>query len=88
METFIRSLEERAKELNCLYKIEEALGKYTHAMDVVFNEIIAAIPPGWQYPEICESRIIFEGKKYHKDDFKESSWVLTSDIFLQEQKVD
>ena len=37
MDVFIKALEERAKELNCLYQIEETLGKYDWNLVEVFK---------------------------------------------------
>ena len=51
----ITELHERAKELGCLYKIEELLGDPNRGVEDVFNDVIEAIPQGWQYPEICQT---------------------------------
>ena len=51
----ISFLQERAKELNCLYRIEEVLSKRDTDLDEVCRGIIEAIPPGWQYPQVWSS---------------------------------
>ena len=50
------SLRERAKELNCLYEVEKALADGRRDISDVLRDVVQAIPPGWQYPEICEAR--------------------------------
>ncbi|MEJ2052704.1 MAG: PEP/pyruvate-binding domain-containing protein [Calditrichaceae bacterium] len=48
------SLEERVKELNCLYEIEEILNQSTGNIEVVLSSIAKIIPIGFQYTEILE----------------------------------
>jgi len=43
------------------------------------------IPPGWQYPEICLSRIQIGDKIFQSENFQESKWVIHSDIIVQDQ---
>lgn len=86
-EDLIWSLQERAKELNCLYKIEELLNKPDVHIDEVCEGIIAAIPPGWQYPDICMAKITLEGRTYHSLHFKETPWRQSADIIVQDNKV-
>lgn len=83
-EQLIRSLQERAKELNCLYRIEEVLRKQDDPLDLVFSKIVDIIPPGWQYPDICRAKITFEGKEYKAEDFEETEWVQNSDIIVHD----
>lgn len=87
IDTFIRSLEERAKELNCLYKIEELLSNYNNEIEDIFIGTIKAIPPGWQYPSYCEARIIFRDEIFQLDGFKPTKWCLKSNIKVQEHVV-
>jgi predicted nucleotidyltransferase len=83
----IWSLQERAKELNCLYKIEELLNKPDVDIDEVCEGIIASIPPGWQYPDICMAKITLDGRTYRSPNFKETPWMQSADILVQDSKV-
>ncbi|SYZ73283.1 Phosphoenolpyruvate synthase [Candidatus Zixiibacteriota bacterium] len=83
----IDSLRERAKELNCLYAIEEVLNKSTASLDDIFGEIIQVIPLGWQYPEYCQAKIVFEQYTYQSPNFSETPWVMSTDIILQDRAV-
>ena len=60
----LQILRERAKELNCLYQIEELLANDALSLQEVFEGIIKTIPSGWQYPEICQARIIYDNATY------------------------
>ncbi len=86
-EHLIWFLQERAKELNCLYRIEELLNKPDAAIEEVCQGIIEAIPPGWQYPDICMAKIVLEEKSYHSAHFEETPWVQSAEIIVQEENV-
>lgn len=83
----IWGLQERAKELNCLYKIEEVMNRPDSHIDDVCKRIIEAIPPGWQYPDICIAEVKLEEQSYTSPSFKPTPWVQSADIFVQEKKV-
>jgi len=84
VEKLIESLKERAKELNCLYRVEEILREPDEPLDSIFKKVIDAIPPGWQYPDVCEAKIVFEDKVYSSSDFFETPWVQSADIIAHQ----
>jgi pyruvate,water dikinase len=81
------ALQERAKELNCLYRIEELLTDPEADLAEVFEGVVRAIPPGWQYPDICHARVIYGDTCYALPSFAETPWMQTADIELQDQVV-
>jgi len=83
----ILELQERFKELNCLYQIEELLTRPGSSIKEIFNSILKAMPPGWQHPELCQVRIIYEQVHYSLPDFKETPWVQKADIVFQGKSV-
>ena len=87
VDTLIWFLSERAKELNCLYKIEEILNKPDASLTDICKGVIEAIPPGWQYPDICVARITIEGKICQSPNFQETPWVQFADINVQDKRV-
>ena len=54
----LRELQERAKELNCLYKVDELLNRPDLSLEEIFRAMIAVLPPGWQYPHWATSSMI------------------------------
>ena len=76
----LRSLQERAKELNCLYRVEEVLTSDETSLEEVLRGVIDAIPPGWQYPDICAARIQFEDLSVQCDRFRETLWMQRADV--------
>ena len=87
LDKIVYELRERAKELNCLYQVQELLNTPGIGIDQVCMGIIEAIPPGWQYPDVCEAQIEFAGKVFHSEKFIGSQWGLHQDIFVQDRRV-
>ncbi len=50
IDRILHDLQERAKELNCLYRVDELLGREEASLDDVLGEVIRTLPAGWQYP--------------------------------------
>ncbi len=71
---------ERTKELNCLYSISELFEKPGISSDEIFQEIVNLIPPGWQYPNITCSRLIFNKQEYKTENFRSTNWKQTAEI--------
>ncbi len=84
MNYFIRSLEERAKELHCLYKVDEVLNTNKENPDAIFEKLVKVIPTGFQYISYCESRIVIEDKVYSHEGFKETPWVISADLKIHD----
>jgi len=76
----IRSLQERAKELDCLYRVDEALSQKEAPLKDVFAAVLAAIPPGWQYPAACQARITWEDKTFATPGYAETVWRQTAPL--------
>src|SRR4030066_586552 len=76
-----------AKELKCLYTIEELLNKPDTDLADICRGVIEAIPPGWQYPDVCVAKIILEGQTCQSPRFQETPWVQLADLEVQDKKV-
>jgi signal transduction histidine kinase/DNA-binding response OmpR family regulator len=75
-----QALDERLKEINCLYSIDETLAFIGINEREIFNEITALIQANWQFPKITAVRIIIRDQVYQTNNFKETKWFLSSDI--------
>lgn len=87
IDTLLSELKERAKELNCLYKVQELLSTPSLSLDEICEGIIQAIPPGWQYPDVCQARIKLENKVFTTPDFEVSPWMISALISVQTQPI-
>ena len=83
----IADLNERKKELTCLYDIKQKLRNDTLPLDQVFQSIVDSIPPGWQYPEICVAKIIYEDKIYMSEKLQNPEHTLTYRILVENSKL-
>lgn len=79
----LHELQERAKELNCLYRVDELLSQSELPLEWIMRGIVEILPPGWQYPQECQARIIFEGKVVESSNFSPSEWVLSANLVIQ-----
>lgn len=82
-DSLLLSLQERAKELNCLYQVEEHFSRPGASMRDVVEGIVAAIPQGWQFPEICVVRIVSGDLTVQSPDFRETAWRQDAELVVQ-----
>ena len=78
----IYEMEERVKELQCLYGISESIRKQ-NTLNEIFHDVIKYIPQGWHYPEYTRALIHFDGKDYIEKHFDKTKWKLHSDINIR-----
>jgi pyruvate, water dikinase len=83
----LTALQERAKELECLYRIDEILDRPQLPFADVCQDLLLALPPGWKYPEVCRGRINLNGETWSHGESVESAWSLKSDIVVQGETV-
>jgi pyruvate,water dikinase len=77
------ALQERAKELNCLYKVEELLSNHDRDLDEIFQGIVQALPYGYQYPDKCVVKLTLNDKEYISENFKETEWFQSAEIMVK-----
>ena len=84
-EYLLDNLKERAKELNCLYRVDEILNDQRLSLTEMFNQLTMVIPSGWQYPEICKARIVYDNRSYQTPGFYSSPYMESVPIKLDGQ---
>ena len=75
-------LEERVKELNCLFEISRLVEKRELTLNEILQGIVDLIPPAWKYPDITCAKIILNGKELKTNNFAETIWQQTSDVLV------
>lgn len=70
----LRDLRERIKEQTTLYRIARLLQDTARPLDEVLREVVAALPDGWQYPEITGARIEVPGGVWQTQNFVRTAW--------------
>ncbi|MDD5571269.1 MAG: ATP-binding protein [Bacteroidales bacterium] len=75
-----KALQERVKELTCLYEMSEFSQKENLTLSELLSYFVRLIPPAWQYPYLTVARIKFNKKSYTSRGFKETSFRLIEKI--------
>ncbi|MDI6807788.1 MAG: ATP-binding protein [Candidatus Eisenbacteria bacterium] len=78
-----RQLQERVKELNCLYSISRLSDRRDVSLNDLLQTIVELIPSAWQYPESTCARLVLQDRELRTKNFRKSKWKQSSDIFLQ-----
>ncbi|MFC1972331.1 hypothetical protein ACFLVE_02875 [Chloroflexota bacterium] len=73
-------LEERAKELACIYAIVQTISDPDITLHEKYQQIVDVLPSGWQYPEIARARIVIGDKEFRPLGYIDTKWKLSSDI--------
>jgi len=78
----MRALDERVKELNCLFEISRLIEKRNLTLDQILQGIVELIPPAWQYPDNTCAKINLKGQEVKTSNFKETIWQQSRDIIV------
>lgn len=87
IESIQDSLNERKKELNCIYNVDEILKDFDTPLHEVLTNLVTAIPEGWRYEDICRVKISVYDLEVSKDDFKRTELKQSSLLYVDGQKV-
>lgn len=86
-ENLVRELKEREKELNCLYRVQEVLHDQGKDLGELLRQVVRVLPSGWQYPELCQAKIEYEGEVFQTDGYTESPIAQRETLFVQDKPV-
>jgi len=81
------ALQERVKELSCLYAISALLELPDISSEEILKRIVVLIPPAWQFPEITAACIVLEGRTFQTARFRETSWMQAQQIIVHGKPV-
>jgi pyruvate, water dikinase len=87
LDEVLKGLQDRAKELFCLYQVGETLRATEIALDAKLTKILEVIPPGFRYTDDCEVRLEFGGHSFQTPGFKSTAWVLEEPIVVHGEEV-
>ncbi len=80
-EKLLHDIGERLKEIQCMYSISNSIAT-KESIGEIFQDTVAAIPPGWHYPEITRGKLRYKDKEWVSESFKETEWKQSSDIIV------
>lgn len=70
----LHDLRERVKELTALHGTARILQDDARPVEELLSEVVALVPPAWQYPEIARARIAFDDADVRSESFAVSPW--------------
>lgn len=73
-------LVERVKELSALHRAVRVMQDNIKPVSKVLREIVSLIPPAWQYPEVTEACLTFDGIRFPTAGFKKTPWIQRADF--------
>src|SRR5512143_1229694 len=87
LEDILKSLQERAKELNCLYRIDEILHDNQRPLEEVLQAVAEALPGGWQYTAHAVARVVVRDLDVRGRGYAESAWKLSAPVVLAGRRI-
>jgi len=85
IDKIVSDLKERAKELNCIYTIEEILRDTEKPLEEVLRKIPDVIKEGYQFSENCCARIDYQDESYVSINFEPTVWHQSSEIVVDDK---
>jgi hypothetical protein len=83
----IDRLRERAKELACLYQVQDLTADPDRTPNEVCRDLVEVIPPGWEHPDACWAKITVETAVYEPPEVTETPWVLRAPVMAMGKQV-
>ena len=80
------ALNERVKELQCLYDIAYIVEGPGITLDELCQGVVNLLPVSWQYLEIACARVTLGHKEFMSDNFKTTEWKQLANINVKGQK--
>ena len=74
-----RELNERVKELHCLYEVSAMLDSEELSPGIL-QQLADSIPKAWQFPRSASARILIRGAEFLTKGFRETEWMRTKPI--------
>jgi two-component system, sensor histidine kinase and response regulator len=80
------ALRERVKEFKCLQDLARLIEK-EDSLERIFQKWVDLMPDSWHYPEIACARILYEGRQYQTENFRETDWRQSADLKVRGKAV-
>ncbi|MFP4393612.1 MAG: PAS domain-containing protein, partial [Desulfohalobiaceae bacterium] len=81
-----RELEERVKELDCLYGLSRLMDQTAVSSQELMQSVVELIPSGLHYPDIAYARLLLEDVTFKSPGFQETAWKHAADIVISGNK--
>ena len=85
--TLLEELQERAKELHCLYRVHAICARPEAPLDEIFREISTVLPLGWEHPAQTFVRIVVGTAVFASSEVEPTPWVQSAPIRVRGEEV-
>ncbi len=87
IDSIVNSLNDRKKELECIYRVEDILKDFNTDLHAVMSQLVDIIPKAWRFEDICKVKIsiydievLTEG--YKKTELRISESLIVDDLIV------
>lgn len=87
MQQLISEVNEKNKQINCLFDISDISGVPNISFDGIFERSLEIIPNGLKYSHDTWVEIVFEGKRFVSKNFRETPWNFNAPIKIRKKKL-
>ncbi len=82
-----RNLNERIKELNCLYEISKITEDQNKSIEIILSETVEVLPPSLLFSEIASAVIEYNGVTYKNSNYRDVVKFIKEDITCNNKKI-
>jgi signal transduction histidine kinase/CheY-like chemotaxis protein/PAS domain-containing protein len=73
-ERLVRDLKERVKELGVLHRLAQIPHERHPSDRALLQQVVNLLPTAWQFPDVCEARIVHDGTEVSTPGWRDSPW--------------
>ena len=85
-QALVHALGERIKEMTAVHDALQLLRQDRPIDKQLLTELVMLLPPAWQYPEVCEARIVWSGIEAATPRWTESPWKQSETLNLGDDR--
>jgi CRP-like cAMP-binding protein len=85
--SLLQNLDERNKELNCIYLVDEALNDFDSEIESVMTNVVKIMPSGWRFTDICKAKITFNNIEIYSEGYKDTELKISSKIITDNKVI-
>jgi len=82
-----KQLNERAKELNCLYEVDKITSRFELDIEMVLAHIVSVLPQGWRFPDRCKVEVYCSGQYHASEHLIRTELKQSSSIIIDTEKI-
>ena len=86
LDEVLGALRERAKELSCLYRVDDVL-MGDAPPDEIYRRLLNVLPQGWKHAEVTQPTLEIQGRMYRPPGFRETPWAQRAPLRVDGERV-